>query len=129
MSNKIKILIFTTFQQPYSAISFFQLESRKKWARSNITLSCLKYYVRQYILKNLSSRSSVVNFYELKSYSKLYHIFVTWNRTSLGSYNPKFPLFWTVKLYAAYRYMSNNVHGVTVLQRYVSNLFYSVSKF
>ena len=29
MSNKIKILIFTTFQQPYSAISFFQLESIK----------------------------------------------------------------------------------------------------
>ena len=37
------------------------------------------YYIRGFIQKNLLSHQIVANFDELKTYSKQYHVFITWN--------------------------------------------------
>ena len=48
---------------------------------------------------NFLSHVSFVNFYNLKTHSKSYHVFVTCNRTFLSPYNLGCPQCLTIKLY------------------------------
>ena len=61
-----------------------------------------KYYIQRFIHTKLLSRYSVVNFDELKTYSKKHHVFITGNITFLGPYNSESPYFGTTKPYVTW---------------------------